>query len=84
VSTPITPPRQTYVPTPSAGFDVSRLLVDGGPGLDCRYPFVSIKSEPRIKVSTAESDLLCHGLMSQNYGPVLGTVDLLHRFSVEK
>jgi hypothetical protein len=63
------PPCWTYAPPPSTWFDVSRPLVDGGPRLDCRYPFVLIKSEPQIKESTTKSDLLCHGLMSRNHGP---------------
>jgi hypothetical protein len=62
-------PRRTYALPSSAGFDVIRPLVDGGSGLDCRYPFVLIKFEPQIKESTSKSDLLCHGLMSQNHGP---------------
>jgi hypothetical protein len=63
------PPWRTYAPHLSAGFDVSRPLIDGGPGLDCRYLFILIKFELQIKESTAESDLLCHGLISQNHGP---------------
>jgi hypothetical protein len=63
------PPCWTYASALSVGFDVSRLLVDGGPGLECRYPFVLIKSKLQMKESTIESDLLCHGLMRQNHGP---------------
>jgi hypothetical protein len=79
------PPRRTYAPPPSTGFDVSRRLVDGGPGLDCRYPFILIKSEPQIKESTIESDLLCHGHMSRNC--VTGPWDhgpISQDFSLEK
>jgi hypothetical protein len=46
---PMAPPHRTYAPHPSTGFNVSRLLVDGGSGLDCRYPFILIKFEPQIK-----------------------------------
>jgi hypothetical protein len=82
---PMAPPHQTYAPPSSVEFDVSHPLVDGGPELDCRYPFILIKSEPQIKESMAESDLLCRGLMSRNHGPDLwdhGPIP--HDFSLEK
>jgi hypothetical protein len=41
---PMAPPRQACALPPSAGCDVNRPLVDGGPGLDRRYHFVLIKS----------------------------------------
>jgi hypothetical protein len=63
------PPRRTCAPPPSAGVDVSRPLIDEGPGLDRRYPFILITFEPHIKESTTVSDLLCRGLMSRNHGP---------------
>jgi hypothetical protein len=66
---PMAPPRRTYAPPSSTRFDVSHPLIYGGPGLDCRYPFIFIKSESQIKESTAKSDLLCHGLMNRNNGP---------------
>jgi hypothetical protein len=66
---PMALPHRTYAPHPSTGLNVSRLLVDGGSGLNCRYPFILIKFEPQIKKSMAERDLLCHGLMSRNHGP---------------
>jgi hypothetical protein len=41
---PMASPHRACALPPSIGFDVSRLLIDGGPGLDHRYPVVSIKS----------------------------------------
>jgi hypothetical protein len=49
-------------------YDVSHPLVDGGSGLDRRYPFFLIKSKPSELKSIAEIDLLFHGLMSRNHG----------------
>jgi hypothetical protein len=37
---PMAPPHQACAPPLSAEFDVSRPLVDGGPGLDRRYPYI--------------------------------------------
>jgi hypothetical protein len=47
---------------------LSRPRLNQRPILDHRYPFVLIKSGPRIKESTVESDPLCRGLMSQDHG----------------
>jgi hypothetical protein len=62
------PPRRACVPPPSAEFHVRRLLVDGGSGLDRRYPFILIKSYPHKLKSTAEINLLCCGLTSRKHG----------------
>jgi hypothetical protein len=56
-------------PLPSpAEAAVNRSHLDQWPRLDHRYPFVLIKSKSQIKESTAESDLRCCGLMSQDHG----------------
>jgi hypothetical protein len=64
------PLRRAYASPPSAGFDVSHPLIDGGSGLDRRYPFVLIKFNPPELKSMPEIELLCRGLMSRNHGSV--------------
>jgi hypothetical protein len=48
---------------------LSHPRLDQRPRLDHQYPFVLIKSKPRIEESTVKSDPLCHGLMSWDHGP---------------
>jgi hypothetical protein len=48
---------------------LSHPRIDEQPRLDRQYPFISIKSEPQIEESMANSHPLCRGLMSHDHGP---------------
>jgi hypothetical protein len=81
---PMAPPWRAYAPPLSAGFDVSRTLVDGGRGLHHRYPFVLIRSKPPEINQRPRLIYYAVDSWAKTMDPVHGTVDLFHRIFSRK